>query len=79
MGNQNAKKTSRRRRRAANTLVGEYVENRAQMEENLRLETHRKRKEILKLERAAAEIHLRIKQQELEHKQRMNNMAEEKE
>lgn len=62
---------------APNTLFGVYVETQAQTEENLRLETD-KRKDILSIERALADIDKSAREEELQHKKRFHKIKEEK-
>ena len=63
----------RRRVRSVPSLVGSYVEERGNVEANLRLEEHKLRKEILDLEKITAQEHR--KQQLEEHNLKMEIMA----
>ena len=63
----------RRRVRSVPSLVGSYVEERGNVEANLRLEEHKLRKEILDLEKITAQDHR--KQQLEEHNLKLEIMA----
>lgn len=73
-----AGRARKRRKRASTTLVGEYVESRAHMEENLRVETHQMRKEVLQIEKAAAEEYKKAREEERQHNIKMHQIEEEK-